>query len=232
MSAGEGVVVATDPWVAVRLGFARTAARRALLRQGRPVASDAVAELTAAVVCRVVELAAAGMRPTPKVYRLAAQECRRALWSRATGLDNATLTDAVDDLDDGDNVGELVALSLVQAQRLYTALPTEHRRIFTAYLAGAEATEIAADTGHTFAAVNGRLGVMLAHLRDGTTPRYQGATGGREGAHLTDALTCQDCDCALSVPHRLGGIPVRCAPCAAARRKAKDAARHAARGDQ
>jgi hypothetical protein len=195
------------------------------------VASDAVAELTAAVVCRVVELAAAGMRPTPKVYRLAAQECRRALWSRATGLDKATLTDAVDDLDDGDDSGELVALSLVQAQRLYVDLPAEHRGLFTAYLAGAEATEIAADTGHTPATVCRRLAVMLAHLRDGTTPRYR-HTDRRQGAHLTDALTCQDCGGALAVPHQRGGIPVRCAPCAAARRKAKDAARHAARGDQ
>ncbi len=228
MSAGDGVAVARDPWDTVRLGFARTAARRMLLRQGRPVASDAFDELTAAVACRVSELAATGMLPSRKMYRMAAQECCRSLWSRAKGLREDTLTDEVDELDDGDNVGELVALSLVQAQRLYADLPAEHRGIFTAYLAGDGATEIAADTGHSRATVDMRLTVMLAHLRDGTTPRYR-HTDRRQGAHLADALTCEDCGDALAVPHQRGGIPVRCAPCAKNRRKAKDAARHAAR---
>lgn len=193
---------------------------------GRPFASDACRELTAAVVCRVVELAAAGMPPSRKVYRLAAQECSRALWGRAVGLREDTLTDEVDDISDGDRVGELVALSLVQAQRLYADLPDEHRAILTTYLSGAEATEIAKDMGLTQATVESRLAVMLAHLRDGTTPRYR-QTDRRKGAHLADTLSCEDCGNTLSVPHKRGGIPVRCPSCAKERRRAKDAARWA-----
>lgn len=216
-----------SPWGFVKIGFARKAACRVLASQPKS-SSDAVDELTSAVLSEVCEVAARGIVPTKRVYRLAALHCARELWWRKRQVTIVTGSASDDDpewqdpeppvrMSDGE---ECLAISLLSAARLHAAIDGRSRDVLSAYLAGATVTDICEARGETFAAVDTLLTRLLRHMRDGTVPAFRGAKDKGDG------LSCLDCGTALAVPAGRGGIPVRCKSCAKNRRRAKDHARH------
>ena len=208
-----------SPWDAVKVEFARKAARSVLA--SRPfMGSDAVDELAAAALVEVCEMASRGVPPSKRMYRLATLHKARDLWRRRG---NEVADDDVDErapVAESSDAGEMRAISLHDLTRMRAHLDDRARDVLSAYLACETVTEIAERRGETFAAVDSLLSRLLRHLCDGTVPSSRGQ---RE----KPGLACLGCGVDLPVPEGRGGLPVRCKTCAAERRKAKDRERHA-----
>lgn len=209
-----------SPWDAVKIGFARKAARY-VLRRWPQQSSDAAQELAAAILVEVSELSARGIHPSQRVYRLAAYRMVRVLWThRGASVLSCATSEQDEAAPDGPcDREEMRVLSVLVAESFASHLDQRARDVMFAYLGGATVTEIAVERGETFVAVDSLLTRLMAHLRDGTVPTYRGQREVGTGA-------CLGCGVALVAPVGRGGTPTRCKACAAARRKVKDKERH------
>ena len=221
-----------QPWSLVRIGFAHKAVRQVLAWRTSK-SSDEFEELTAFVLVEVGELAARGVAPSRRAYRLAAYHGVRSLWHRARGVDQARHGDVDLPVEVDNEVGYLFRII---ASRVRGRLDERNQRILDAYLAGFSAPEIAAERGEAQTTVESALQRIFAWMAEESGPARPRRASLVPAADATPAPApaprqCADCAVDLVIPKGLRSPPRRCAECQRRRRLVAKRERYAASAD-